>query len=147
VSFKRDLSQFDGLSLKQVLSLLVRELQELRALASRPSILNSEFSLPTSNPEVLDSPFFTISQVAERLNLSDRQVRYAIAKGLIEASRFEGKGPGAVRVSAHSLVSYIQRCQVKPRLETPIKPKQPKGKPFKHVKLSAPEGRGSSLDS
>ncbi len=147
MSSKRDSSQFDSLSLKHVLSLLVRELQEFRALASRPSVLNPDLSHLTSNPDVLDSSFLTISQVAERLNLSDRQVRYAINKGLIEASRFEGKGPGAIRVSTHSLVAYIQRCQVKPRLETPARRKPPKGKPFKHVKLSASEGRGSSLDS
>lgn len=81
------------------------------------------------------------------MNTSDRQVRYAIDKGLIEAHRFEGKGPGAIRVSPESLDAYIERCKITPVEHAPPRKGSPKGKPFRHLKMSVPEDRGSSLES
>ncbi len=140
-------TQIDSLSIKQLLALLIEEIQSWQALERQASSSCPEAVATTTHQIALDQPFFTISQVAERLNLSDRQVRYAIDKGLIEANRFEGKGPGAIRVPAHSLIAYIERCKVRPSQHEPVRMSLPKGRPFKHIKISAPEGRGSSLGS
>ncbi|CAN5906649.1 hypothetical protein BH23PLA1_BH23PLA1_17920 [soil metagenome] len=140
-------TQIDSLSIKQLLALLIEEIQSWQSLERQAPTSHPESDPATTSQVALDQPFFTISQVAERLNLSDRQVRYAINKGLIEANRFEGKGPGAIRVPAHSLVAYIERCRVRPSQNELVRKSLPKGKPFKHIKVSAPEGRGSSLGS
>ena len=140
-------TQIDSLSIKQLLALLIEEIQSWQILERQASFSRPEAVPAATHQVALDQPYFTISQVAERLNLSDRQVRYAIDKGLIEANRFEGKGPGAIRIPAHSLVAYIERCKIRPAQNEPVRRSLPKGKPFKHIKISAPEGRGSSLGS
>jgi len=147
VSRKLAPTQIDSLSIKQLLALLIEEIQSRQTLERQAPSPHPEAVPATTRQFALEQSFYTISQVAERLNLSDRQVRYAIDKGLIEANRFKGKGPGAIRVPAHSLVAYIERCKVKPAQHEPVRKGVPKGKPFKHIKISAPEGRGSSLGS
>ena len=136
-------------SLKELVSLLIREIQSWQVPTRPARLTHPEDPTSTAAPCSPVQPFLTIAQVAERLNLSDRQVRYAIEKGLIEAYRFEGKGPGTIRVPAGSLIAYVERCKVKPRQRDAWQTirARPKGKPFKHVKLSPSEGGGSSLGS
>lgn len=142
-------TQFDDQSLKELVSLLIREIQGWQDHAGCTPPPHPKASPSTAPHAAPDEPFFTIAQVAERLNLSDRQVRYAIDNGLIDAYRFEGKGPGTIRVPARSVIAYIERCKVEPRQREALQTtrSKPKGKPFRHLKLSPSEGGGSSLGS
>jgi hypothetical protein len=99
---KPALAQFDSLSLKQLLSLLIREILSRQDLEDCTSLSRPEAPGASSRDSVLDEQFFTISQVAERLNLSDWQVRYAIDKGLIEA-----KGKARVRSGSQAIPSPL----------------------------------------
>lgn len=137
----------EALSDAEFVSLIIREVRRRQVFDDRMPRSDLGSLASTTSHASLEGPYFTIAQVAEKLNLSDRQVRYAIEEGLLEAYRFEGKASGTLRVHARSVTAYIERCRVKPRRSAPARADQPKGKPFKHVKLSAPEGRGSSLDS
>jgi excisionase family DNA binding protein len=134
---------------KELVSLLIREIQSWQDPTCHTRLTHPKDPPSTAAPCPPDEPFHTIAQVAERLNLSDRQVRYAIDKGLIEAYRFEGKGPGTIRVPASSLIAYIERCKVKPQQRDAWQTTRakPKGKPFRHLKLSPSEGGRSSLGS
>jgi excisionase family DNA binding protein len=83
----------------------------------------------------------TVREVAERLSLSDRQIRYAIQHGHLRAVRLKGKSQGPIRVPDSAIQDYLANCEIGRGTRAMSSPRPPKGRPFKHLKgVSGPAG-------
>jgi len=72
--------------------------------------------------------FLTVKNVCDCLQLSERKVRELIARGDLQAYKFDG----ALRVKEKDLESYVEDCLI--RQQTPARKIRSRG--LKHLRLA-----------
>jgi len=79
--------------------------------------------------------FYTVTELADILKLSDKQVYGLIEDGLLKCHRFTRGKSGAIRVSQQQLDAFLQATQSEPARASVHPPPKPQTVILKHLHL------------